>query len=174
MATLPDGTEVPESTLAEILAKGKLLDALHDDPQYRGQLLGLVKQKFPQARIPEIDTPLTIEKEIAAPIRKDVEEIKAQLTQDRLERQADAERRAMVGRGVIEEADIPEVEKLMADKGIGKFETAAEHFAMGKKIQPPRPTPTPFQTPNFKEFFKDPVGTARKEAYKVISELPQR
>ena len=167
----PDGREIDDKVVLDLAQKGNLLDEIWKDPDLRGVQGAIIKKKFPNVPIPEIDMPLAMHSKFVKPLEDEVAKLRDERAQDVAQRALDQERAAVIRRGVISEDDVEEVTKLQSDKGIAKFETAAEHLALQRRAAPPRALPRGVEVVDFKEWFKNPAGKARDEAHKVISEF---
>lgn len=152
------------------------LDALQkiiDDPQTRDPFFRLVKKKFPNASIPEIDAADAIYAKIdseLATYKKQLEETRDELLTERASRVIQREREAWKGAPwYFDDEDIKAVEDLMINKQIGTFKTAAEYYRA--KVSPI--TPTGFgiggrsRVPKgkyYKDLLKDPGSELMKAA----------
>lgn len=164
------GYEIPQELAGDIL-KSQVVDALLADPERKIEFQKLVKAKYPNVPIPEVDIPQQFEQH-TEPLRKALAEAQAQVTEMKAQRESDA-RWGALHEGGLPKADRPEVEKLMAEKGITSEETAAEHLRLQRQVAPPRSMPDAsltFDTSHLAEFFKDPRRAARIEAEKAINE----
>lgn len=167
----PDGREVDDSVVLALAQKGNLLDKLWEDPALRPVVAAVVKQKFPNVPIPEFDLEQKLQATYVKPLQDELTKLRDEQAADKAERAARAEREAVVRMGTIADEDVEEVVKLQNEKGIANFQTAAEHLALQRRAAPPRATQRGVDTSDYKKFFKDPTGTAREEAHKVISEF---
>lgn len=159
-----------------VLQKSKLLDELYQDPKTRDATLRLIKDKYPDVRIPEIEVADRVSK-IEDKWEKRYEE-REKVWQDREAKATRAEAvEAMRAQGVSP-AEVAEVEKLMAEGKIGDPSIAAEVFVTRRAAAAPRGAPQSFtfDMPNQKELFGTPSqrkNWARREAAKVLDEVRQ-
>lgn len=159
-----------------VLQKSQLLDQLYQDPKTRDETLRLIKAKFPDVRIPEIE----VQDRFSA-AEKRLEEREAKREEKWQEREAKASRSeaiaAMEAKGVTR-TEVEEVEKLMVDAKIGDPAVAAEVFVTRRAAAAPRGAPQSFtfDMPNQKELFGTPSqrkNWARREASRVLDEVRQ-
>lgn len=164
-----DAPQVP----VEVLQKSQLLDALYQDPKTRDETLKLIKTKYPEVRIPEIEVA-----DRFGAIEKRLEEREAEREKKWAEREAQQTRakaiEAMRAKGVPD-AEVPEVEKLMSEGQIGDPATAAELYVTRRAAATPRSAPSfTFDLPDQKELFgtaSQRKNWARKEAARALAEL---
>jgi len=90
-------------------------------------------------------------------------------------RDLEARRSRLMKKGLVQsEDDIPEVEKIMLEKGITNHEAAAEYWQWMKQSAAPTPSgynPSAISKFNLGEYYKNPVAAARNEASKALNEL---
>ena len=156
---------------AELAALAK---SLAEDPKTRKQFLQLTKQVRPDVPIPEIE----IEERTSAVLAQAnsrVESLEAKLRQKEAKEELERRRNELKRKQLIQsEDDIPEIEKLMIEKGIANHETAAEYHNWMK--QAAAPTPSQFPQPvmskfNTQDYMKNPVGAARDAAHAALAEF---
>ena len=157
--------------------KDKLMDSLEmidNDPVLGVQLKKIIKQKFPDAEIPELavivareESEKKIDEKLAAS-EKRIAEFEAAESKRR-------SREALIKRGTIKEADIPEVEKFMTENGMSNFEKAADFYAMSKKMSvPASPVRShTVQLPSHEGLMKDRNKWGREMAFTALAELEQ-
>ena len=156
---------------AELAALAK---SLAEDPKTRKQFLQLTKQVRPDVPIPEIEIEERTN-EVLADANKRVESLEAKLRQKEAKEELDRRRQTLRQKQLIESDDeIPEIEKLMIEKGIANHETAAEYHQWMK--QAAAPTPSQFPQPvmskfNTQDYMKNPVGAARDAAHAALAEF---
>jgi len=156
---------------AELAALAK---SLAEDPKTRKQFLQLTKQVRPDVPIPEIEIEERTN-QVLADANKRVESLEAKLRQKEAKEELDRRRQTLKQKQLIEsDDDIPEIEKLMIEKGIANHETAAEYHQWMK--QAAAPTPSQFPQPvmskfNTQDYMKNPVGAARDAAHAALAEF---
>jgi predicted metal-dependent hydrolase len=151
-----------------------LSQQLAENPETRREFLKLTKRIKPDLTIPEIDME---ERMSSASERNEarVQELEAKL--QKREAMDELERRRMDLRKknlVSDDEDVQAVEKIMLDKGITNHETAAEYHKWMKQSATPTPTgynPSPLNSFNLKEYWKNPQVAARNEAFKALNDL---
>jgi len=159
-----------------VLQKSKLLDELYQDPKTRDETLRLIKAKYPDVRIPEIEVQDRVS-QIEDKWEKRYE-AREKVWQEREAKQSRAEAiEAMTAKGVAP-AEVEAVEKLMVEGKIGDPAVAAEVFVTRRAAAAPRGAPQSFtfDMPNQKELFGTPSqrkNWARREAARVLDEVRQ-
>lgn len=171
-----DKDESLENLSPEDLALLRVAKELANDPATRENYLRLVKHKYPNQPIPEIDLQAQMRKFAEEPIKKlaDMEkklleaEVKGRIT----------EKRAELAEQGYSKQDIEAIEKLMTEKSIPSHATAAEHFKMARTLATPTPSSlsnTGVNTlPIDRKAVKEAGGIrnwARSEAHKAAEDL---
>ena len=158
------------SAVAELAALSKRLS---DDPKTRKAFLKLAKQASPDLVLPELE----IEEAVNAQLQTRDEQISAlskQLADRQVEEDLERQRDALRKRGADPD-EIEAIEKLMVEKGIADHATAADYFVWQKQADEAIKAAESAQAPKpivsqFESFFKNPIQSARSEAYKVLQE----
>lgn len=152
----------------------KIAEGLANDPKTRAQYLRLIKQKFPNEVIPEID----LQDQIAAFAKPHIDEL-AKMKQERLaeqvNRQIEDARRALKDQGFSAD-DIKAIEKKMTEEKIPSHDTAAKYYKMERTMAAPTPAPGSLvnKMPIPGKELKEAGGAkkwARLEAEKAIADL---
>jgi len=149
------------------------LKTLTDNPKTRAHTLALMKHADPSLNIPEIDIPnrmAGVAKAATDRIQKLEDDIMRRDLQERIRER----RSSIVKSGMVSESEVPEVEKLMLEKGISNHETAAEFYASQKKAA--APTPGTFgqplmPKPDLKAMGGNISQWARSEAQRAITDF---
>ena len=146
---------------------------LSDNPKTRKQFLGLMKTVDPTVNIPEIDIPQQLNGVLAEGLKR-LQAMENKQNERDLRDNIKERRNAIVRTGIVSEAEVPEVEKLMLEKGISSHETAAQFFASQKKSAVP--TPGQFGQPLMPKPDMKAMGGninqwARSEASTAMAEL---
>lgn len=149
MATLED------MTVDQLLAHAKaiepsaqLLNALTSDPATREAVQRLIKQKFPNVSIPVIDAADAVRAEIKT--ERDARlALENRIREEEIRRRLNEQRRNIVEKHSLSEADMLEVEKLMTREvdPIPTYEGAALVYKASKVSA--TPTPSTFIPPTF-------------------------
>lgn len=153
---------------AEIAA---FANALYADPNLSPRLKRMIKEKYPQISMPDIDIEDRVEARLAERDRVD-QEAKAAQTREEQDR-AWQERRAKTQKdyGFTPEG-MEKLEKMMVDRNVGDYEVAASYMA----AKEPKPSEGSFdhfrwnhdKQPGWAEIAKDPEGWGRGEILKAI------
>lgn len=152
-----------------------LFKSLANDPATRPHVLRLVKHKNPNTPIPEID----MENRLHAVTKPLNDKIDAQ-AQELLKRDAksniDAHRSRLKEAGYGKD-DIAAIEKLMVEKHIPSYDTAADHFRMSRELATPTPTTLntgTYEMPVDRKLVKEAGGIkkwARQEAFAAAADI---
>jgi len=120
----------------------QLLDALGSDGRTRRKVLDLVKEKWPQVNVPEIDATKPLEEKIGA-LEKTVTELRTSRTKEDEDRRIEEEKRKAdshfaSGHKLLKKAGfnadgIKEIEQFMVDRGLVDYEAA---LALWEKSHP--------------------------------------
>lgn len=149
------------------------LKGLTDNPKTRAQTLYLMKVANPELAIPEVDIPAQMSQLHKASLER-LEKLERSIQEKEAREKVLDARNSVLKKGIISEDEIPEVEKLMLEKGITSHETAAEFFASQKRAA--EPTPGQFGKPLLQRLdMKAMSGNinqwARDQARAVIDEM---
>lgn len=158
--------------IAAVLAESQLLRELATKAETREDFLSLVKKYNPNVRIPEIDGPAQIREKAVKPL----EERLAAMEKTMAERDGSAllksQRDAIRGQGV-DDADVPEVEKLMTERKIGDPTIAADWYLRNKAAAEPRSYQSSVvDFPDAKELWSGPAGAknwSRRMAEQILA-----
>jgi hypothetical protein len=149
------------------------MKALAENPATRKEVLRLTKKVRPDVPIPELDIEEATTNAVSMANRR-VEELEAKLRdRDALE-ELEKRRAKVLKNGLASEADIPEIEKVMLEKGITNHEAAAEYWQWMKQSAAPTPSgynPNTMSKFDLSKYWKNPVTGARDEAAKALAEL---
>ena len=167
------GDEQVQQIDPSVFQKSKLMDELYQDPKTRDQVLGIIKTKYPEVRIPELEVQDRVEKlEQRWEKRYEEREKTWQEREAKIARQEAID--AMKAKGVGD-AEVEEVEKLMVEAKIGDPATAAEVFVTRRAAAAPRTRPDfTFDLPDQKELFGSPSqrkNWARKMAAQTLVDV---
>lgn len=150
------------------LAKG-----LSENPRTRQNFLGLMKAADPNLSIPEIDIPSRIGAATKPYIDK-LDAMEKKEAEREMRERIKERRQALVKNKGIAESEIPEIEKLMVEKGIQNHNTAAEYYLSQK--QSAAPTPSTFSQPSIPRPDLKKMGLninqwSRNEATNAIADI---
>lgn len=117
-----------------------LFDPLMQDPDTRGEVLRVMRKKFPNMPIPELDAQHAAEKLVATE-REERVKLEAKLQEESIERRLSEQRTQVKAKHGLTDADLSEVEKIMTDKDapVPNWEGAVRVF----KASRVQATPTP-------------------------------
>lgn len=149
-------------------AKVLLAEKLFSDPDARPVMQELIAKKFPAAvtAMPDYVARQTVRDELAKD-REEREKERKEREAYRLEKARDAERRKVIEAGLVGEAEIEAVEKLMTDELIGSYEVAArEHRRRTMPVASPRSDARSMRVPG--------VNGAGGDDYKGLVENPEQ
>lgn len=155
-------------SLEDQQALGQTMHRLLSNPELRKTTLGLLKQADPSVSLPEVELDQRFDA-FAAAQQKRIDELEAQAQQRQL---ADARQKqldALRAQGL----DPAEVERVMVDKRIADYDTAATYLRMERQTAAPTPASiTPIALPeDAKNIVKNPRAWANNEAHKALSEM---
>ncbi len=156
-----------------------LHNALISDPKTRNRALKLIKEKFPQAPIPEIDAAAPIETELGA-LGKKLDTFIEQMKNEKVDSQIAGKFSALrSARGYTDEG-IESIKKLMVDKSIADPDAAADHFDR-LNYKPTPIEPSGWQSSSMlnekdegvKSWLEDPDGMTDRIIGEVLTEARQ-
>lgn len=111
--------------------EAELALALHNqllaDPKTRKATLKLIKQKFPDATIPEIDAALPVENDVAE-LRKMVTDLTTTIKNEREDAKIQNRFSAIKAQRGYTDEGLQGIQKLMVEKSIADPEAAADHY----------------------------------------------
>lgn len=161
----------PPDVPPEMAQFGQLMSVIGQDPKYRGQLLGIIRDFAPDLPIPELD----IAKNVADQLRKDTQpviESNKQLT-DRLEtlERAIARDRWATERGLSDE-EMKELEAFAKEKKVGDPDVALDYYQRSN-LGRPRGTSAPvsMSDESRKALYKDPRAWALKQGEEILAQM---
>lgn len=170
--TTTQDTTLPQEPVEQYVAIGRLIATLAADPQYRPEVLRLIKQAAPNVPIPEVDLP----REMGVAVQKTVKPLEEGLDEarKRLEAlQAEWARRQWLDRHGLSEAEGKQIEELAKEYQIGNADKAVELWRL-KMLQTRTTPPTPWEgiTPEeLREMAERPQQAARRRALRVLEQL---
>jgi len=147
------------------------VEPIYNDPGLAKEAKRLIKRKYPQLAIPDLDIEDRVQAQLDADRhdRKKAEDTAKQKASD--EAWKTERRKIQTDYGFTDEA-MTDLEGWMRDKGVGDYEVAASYRASKN----PRTTEPTYDSqywrhqekPDFKEVVADPEGWARKEILGAI------
>ena len=151
-----------------------LAQTLAENPNTRKDFLRMTKKVKPDLPIPELDIEdYTIKAMNKSEAR--VQQLEAKLRERDAIEELNKRRQNLIKKGkVSSEDDIPEVEKIMLERGINNHETAAEYHAWMKQAAVPTSSgynPSAVKQFDLGSYWKNPAAAARNEAAKALNDL---
>jgi hypothetical protein len=153
------------------------VESIYNDPQLNKEAKRLIKKKYPNLAIPDLD----IEDRVQAQLNAERDHRAAKEAEEK--RKADdakwrAERERVQKQYSFTDDGMRELEGWMTDKGVGDYEVAAGYRA-AKNPRASEPTyDSQFwhhdRTPDFKEIAKDPEAWGRREILGAIQRDQER
>lgn len=141
------------------------------NPETRAELLRLIKKRFPERNIPEVEVSNAIDSKMSAELKKrdeEIAEMKKQILETDLRRQIE-EKRNLLRKAPynFDEEDISEVEKIVTEQGVN-YEFAADHLRNKRIALRPsgyngQPQRKPGDTSNWREELRKKDSTIRKD-----------
>ena len=174
--------QIDDNEYQRLTSKGAVADfiqSIWDDPATGKDARRLVKRKYPNLQIPDLDIEDGVRRELDARDKKKADEDKAVKEKTDKERWASEKAAAQKKYGITDET-MTEVEKFMVEKGVADYETAVGYH-VARNPKPSDPT-APFndghwnhgRSEEFKTIAADPEGFARREIMKAIEADTQR
>lgn len=164
-------------TAQEIADLAALADQLASNPATRKEMLRLTKKISPNTPIPEIDFENQLS-HYAQPFVEKINGLENQLSEMKLKEKISSKQAELKKKGYSDD-EISEVQKLMIEKQIPSYETAAEYFKMQKQTATPTPsTMTPISLPQNamaagRSGISGLKNWAQGEAFSAINDLRQ-
>ncbi|MHB8406319.1 MAG: hypothetical protein ACYDCJ_12945 [Gammaproteobacteria bacterium] len=157
--------------------KASLFDKLLNNKALRRDVLKELSKESPDVYVPELavgDELLTK----TAELQKNIDAIKSEQDTRVLQDRLAAERRATQEKYRLNEADTAAVEKIMVEKKIADYGSAAEFMRLSQQAALPTPSAAESRTlklPDKKgDWFKNPKQKAREEATAALNEIRSR
>lgn len=149
----------------------EILKRMMNHPEFGDEAKRVWKKIEPKARFPDLEA-----KDLVSTATKDLQGKIDKLEQERLEDRVRANRE--VNHKMIRDAglEVEQVEKVMTDEKIAKYETAINYLKGQHALAPPTPEAiTPIRMPDeLKDIQKNPAQWARAKAHEAINELKSR
>ena len=123
---------------AEISGLAMIAKGLSQNPETRNQFLTLTKKNNPTLSIPEVDLPMQIAGSMTAE-REKIASLERELLQDRVERDVEKRRNALMETKGLSKDQVGEVEALMVERNIPDHNTAADFYNMQRQMSKPTP-----------------------------------
>ena len=147
------------------------VESIYNDPALTKEAKRLIKKKYPNLAIPDLDIEDRVTAQIEAD-RKQRTEAEAKAKQAREDEAWKTQRKKIQDEYGFTEEGMKDLEGWMQDKGVGDYEVAAQYRA-SKNPKTSEPTmDTGFwhhqEAPNFAEIAKDPEAWGRKEILGAI------
>jgi hypothetical protein len=120
----------------ELQGLAETYQGMMQNPETRGELLRLIKKRFPERNIPEVDATEAIDKKVGEQLKardEKISELEKKILETDLRRQID-ERRSSLRRPPFNfsDEDITEIEKIVTDNGV-TYDFAAQ-FLQNKRL----------------------------------------
>lgn len=156
---------------ADLLGKA---ESMLQDPKVRGNFLGIMREKFPDVPIPEVDIPNQFKSVVEAQ-EKRIQEMEEKERKREIEARVEKGRAEALKVAGISPSDIEEIEKTMTEKGIADHVTAATYLSQSRQLaggstpehgKPKNTEPNPFVDAREK-FGGDIREWAKAEALKM-------
>lgn len=157
--------------------KADLFDEALKDKDIRSQVMRVLSKKHPDVYIPELAMEDLVEARTGA-LQKQFDDYKQAQETGALTRELEQQRAAVQAQYHISAAEMPKVEAIMTEKKIADYGSAAEFLRLSSATAVP--TPSVLESSRLTlpdkagDWFKDPVGTARKAAFAALNEINQR
>lgn len=150
------------------LAKGMQALLNSQDAEVRKGTQRMLKKIDPKLSFPELEVEDHIETALK-PLREDNEKLRNELKEKDFRESVEHQHANILSRGY----KVEDVQKLMAERGIVKFETALEVLDMQNRLAPPTPDALAhagnYSMPeNVTDIMKNPAAWARKTAHTII------
>lgn len=147
------------------------VESIYNDPALTKEAKRLIKKKYPNLAIPDLDIEDRVQAQIDAD-RKQRSDAEARAKQAREDEAWKAQRKKVQDEFGFTEEGMKDLEGWMQDKGVGDYEVAAQYRA-SKNPRTSEPTAdTGFwrheSAPDFTEIAKDPEAWGRKEILGAI------
>lgn len=166
-----EGLSADQVSNLAALAKG-----MSENPETRGDFLKLLKKQKPELSIPEVDLPVQMES-VVKPLQEQIATLQAEKAEAEARQRVLDARNEVVGKGLAKAEDIPEIEKLMLERGITSHATAAEFYASQQRAAVPTPSRFTGGNQSLPQVDLKAAGVgsmkqwARQEAHRVLDDI---
>ena len=151
------------------------VESIYNDPALNKEAKRLIKKKYPQMQIPDLDIEDRVEARFAEEkTRRDEQAAKDDKAKQDADEQKWKDRRKEIQDeyGFTDDA-MKDLEKMMVERNIGDYEVAASF----KASRDPKPSDSDFETgrwdypstPGFEQIAKDPEAWGRNEILKALN-----
>ncbi len=151
-----------------------LSQMLAENPETRKEFLRMTKKVKPDLPIPELDME-DFTRNAVNQSEQRVQALEAKLRERDAIAELQSRRNSLVRKGLISsEEEVKDVEKIMLEQGITNHETAAQYHNWMKQAAVPTSSgynPSPVKQFDLNKYWKNPVGAAREEAARALSDL---
>lgn len=147
------------------------VESIYNDPALTKEAKQLIKKKYPNLQIPDLDIEARVEQRLEQD-RRDREEREQAQVAERDERSFQEVRNKTQKQYGFTDKAMEDLEKLMVDRNVGDYDIAAQYMASKE----PKPSEATFndgrwnhdKAPGFAEIAKDPEGWGRNEILKAL------
>lgn len=156
----------PALSAQDLQQLGGLVASLAMDPATRPKLLEIVKTRWPEAPIPELDIPRDVERRVEERA-KPVEDRLGSVERDLLALRAELTRQRWRDERGLTDEELAEIEKLAKDRRLPDAETAWELWQAQQRLGRPRSSPSPtagLTKDDWKQIVKNPARWAQQGA----------
>ena len=151
-----------------------LAQQLAENPATRKDFLRMTKKVKPDLPIPELEIEDYTQKAVNKSEER-VQALEAKLRERDAVEELNKRRQSLMKKGLISNEDeVSDVEKIMLEQGITNHETAAQYHNWMKQAAVPTSSgynPSPVKQFDLNKYWKNPVGAARDEAARALSDL---
>jgi hypothetical protein len=153
------------------------VESIYNDPALGKEAKRLIKRKYPNVQIPDLDIEDKVEQRFASE-KKERDDEAAKTKREKEDAEFKKQRaKTQAEHGFTDEA-MARLEKMMVERNIGDYEVAASYMA----AREPRTSESTYsdgfwnhaKADGFAEIAKDPEGYARGEIMKTLTGIQQR
>lgn len=153
------------------------VESIYNDPNLSKEAKRLIKKKYPQLAIPDLDIEDRIEQRLAEAEKQRTDQEAAKAKEADEAHWKDQRSRIQKQYSFTDEA-MTDLEKMMVEKNVGDYEVAASYKAQ----RDPKPSDAQFDSfrwnhdkqPGFAEIAKDPESWGRSEIMKALRNDQER
>lgn len=153
------------------------VESIYNDPTLNKEAKRLIKKKYPQMQIPDLDIEERVDQRFADE-KKERDERERKAKEDAEDARFREKRKAVQEEYGFTNEAMTDLEKMMVERNIGDYDVAASF----KASRDPKPSDADFDTgrwdypstPGFEDIAKDPEGWGRNEILKALRSDQQR